>query len=252
MNNVKAGMIVDCLGSRLGTVRAVQGKGAERVLEVQPDRMQGAAGLLHIPARLVAQVLGETVLLNVSCEEATRLGQGVITTAMDTTAAARPATTTVPIPQVPSPLAGRVPPNQVRAEVLTADSVTVPVIEETLVPVTQWQEAGALEIRKSVHVVNQELDVPVQYEEATVERVPVNRVLAAGETLAPRQDGDTLVIPIVHEELMVVKRQVLVEEVRITKQIRTTTRHFSEPVRREDIQITHQGLEAQPTEGPAH
>jgi stress response protein YsnF len=45
----------------------------------------------------------------------------------------------------------------------------------------------------------------------------------------------------------VVKRRVLVEEVRITKHLQTATQHFSEPVQREEVQITQQGLEAHST-----
>ncbi len=227
----QSGMIVDCLGTRLGTLTAVQGNGPDAVLLVRPDNMvHGGADTLHIPARLVAQVQGNTVLLNVTYDEAIRLGQsgGQVTAQFATVAATAPQA---------GPIAGL-------TELAGGQSLTVPVIEETLTATKQWQQAGVLEIRKTVHTVNQDLDVPVQYEEATVERVPVNRVLTDGETLAPRQDGNTLIVPVIHEELVVMKRRVLVEEVRITKRLQTTTQHFSEPVQREEVQITQQGLEA--------
>ncbi|MDQ2809645.1 MAG: YsnF/AvaK domain-containing protein [Chloroflexota bacterium] len=226
----QVGMIVDCLGTRLGTLTNVQGSGDNAVLVVRPDAPAAGAQLLHIPARLVTQVQGNTILLNVACEEATRLGQsaGQATTQLETVATT--ATTAGPTAGI--------------TELAAGQSLTVPVIEETLTATKQWQQAGILEIRKTVRTVNQDLDVPVQYEEATVERVPVNRVLADGETLAPRQDGNTLIVPVIHEELVVMKRRVLVEEVRITKRLQTTTQHFSEPVQREEVEITQQGLEA--------
>jgi len=123
-------------------------------------------------------------------------------------------------------------------------------VEETLLPVTHWQEAGVLEVRKTVRTETQELDVPVRYEEAQLERVPVNRVLAEGEAAAPRQEGDTWIVPVVREEVVFVKRRVLVEEVRVTKQVRTTTQHIAEPVRREEVEIAHPGLEATSLESP--
>lgn len=233
------GMTVDCQDTRLGTVSDVQGSGANLVLAVQPQGSARAEGLLHIPARLVAQVRENTILLNVPCAEATRLGRsgGQPTLAFDTLA-----TTTRADSAVAGPTAGI-------TELAAGESVRVPVVEETLTATKQWQQAGMLEIRKTVRTVNQDLDVPVQYEEATVERVPVNRVLAEGETLAPRQDGNTLIVPVIHEELVVMKRRVLVEEVRITKRLQTTTQHFSEPVQREEVEITQQGLDAHGTPG---
>jgi uncharacterized protein (TIGR02271 family) len=224
----KRGMNVDCLGSRLGTISGVQGSGANQLLLVQPDGRLTGSEALQIPARLVAQVLGDTILLNVSCEEATRLGQR-----------------SAQVPVQP----GAVGPTAGVTELAAGESLRVPVVEETLTATKQWQQAGMLEVRKTVRTVTQDLDVPVQYEEATVERVPVNRVLADNETLAPRQDGATLIVPVIHEELVVVKRRVLVEEVRITKRLQTATQHFSEPVQREEVQITQQGLEAHSTGG---
>jgi len=227
---LKAGMIVECLGTRLGTLAGVGGSAAAPVLEVRPDKGRVGSGPLRIAAQHIVQVLENTILLNISCEEAARLGQ----TAGQATAQLHQVATG----------AGESRDAAARVEQLEGESLTVPVIEETLVPVTSWQEAGAVEIRKTVRTVTQELDVPVRYEEATVERVPVNRVLADSESLAPHQEGDTLIVPVIHEEIVVVKRRILVEELRITKQVRTTTRHIAEPVQREEVQIAHQGLEA--------
>lgn len=152
---------------------------------------------------------------------------------------------TAPVPVQP----GAGAPRAGVTELAAGESLRVPVVEETLTATKQWQQAGILEVRKTVRTVTQDLDVPVQYEEATVERVPVNRVLAENEILAPLQDGATLIVPVIHEELVVVKRRVLVEEVRITKHLQTATQRFSEPVQREEVQITQQGLEAHSTGG---
>src|SRR5690348_625947 len=227
-NECRPGMVVECLGHRLGTISGVQGTGAAQVLEVHPEKGRTNGPPLQIPGRYIAQVLENTVLLNITCEEATEIGQGAAQEPASMDAAATPAAPVV-------------------ADVTPGEPLTVPLVEETLVPVTQWHEAGALEIHKTVQTVTQELDVPVHYEEATVERLPVNRVLAEDEQPAQRQEGDTLIVPVVREELVVVKQRILVEELRITKQTRTVTRHFAEPVRREEVTFSHEGLEAQPT-----
>lgn len=229
----QSGMIVDCMGTRLGTVTDVQGTGNATILTVQPDLAQAGAETLFIPVRFVAQVQGNMVQLNIPCAEATRLRAATAQTSTQLDTVATAATSAAPTAGV--------------TELAAGQSLRVPVIEETLTATKQWQQAGVLEVRKTVRTVNQDLDVAVQYEEATVERVPLNRVLADGETLAPRQDGNTLIVPVIHEELVVMKRRVLVEEVRITKRLQTATQHFSEPVQREEVEITQQGLEAHGT-----
>jgi len=224
-------MSVDCLGTRIGTIQRVRGKGDAQVLEVQPTDGGASAGPLEIPAQYVVQVMENTVLLDAGCAEAARQGwTGLTQTAQSPTGQAA---TVAAI-----------------HDLQPGQSLTVPVVEETLVPTTRWQEAGVLEVRRTVRTETQELDVPVRYEEATVERVPVNRVLAQGEALAPRQEGDTLIVPVIREEVVVVKQQVLVEELRITKQVRTTTQHIAEQVRREEVEFAHPGLEATSLESP--
>jgi len=231
-NECRPGMAVECLGHRLGTISGVQGTGAAQVLEVHPDKDRANEPALQIPGRYIAQVLENTVLLNITCEEATEIGQGASQEPASVAATGVEANEAAPV----------------MTDVTPGQPLTVPLVEETLVPVTQWHEAGALEIHKTVQTVTQELDVPVRYEEATVERVPVNRVLAEGEQPAQRQEGDTLIVPVIREEIVVVKQRILIEELRITKQTRTVTRHFAEPVRREEVTFSHEGLEAQPTE----
>jgi len=88
----------------------------------------------------------------------------------------------------------------------------LPVLEEQLeirkVPV----ETGAVRVRKIVHEENRTVDLTLMQEEVSVTRVPVNKVVE--NTFQPRQEGDTLVIPIFEE--VVTRHLVLVEEVRIT------------------------------------
>ena len=212
-------------GHPAGTIRQVRGRGKTQTLEVQPAAGPANAPPLEIPLRYVVQVLGETVLLDAACADAGRLGW--------------------PAGAQATPEAAHVAAAVPLTELAAGESLTVPVVAETLVPVTRWQEAGAVVYPQAdVRTTNQELDVPLRYEEAALERVALNRTLAEGEVPAPRQEGDTLVVPVVREEVVVMKRRVLVEEVRITRQVRTTTRHIVEPVQVEEVEITHPGLEA--------
>jgi len=64
------------------------------------------------------------------------------------------------------------------------------------------------------------VSVPVElaHEELQIQRIPVGRALADGEAAPLRQEGNTLIIPVVEEEVVVLKRRVVREELHITKQ----------------------------------
>jgi uncharacterized protein (TIGR02271 family) len=72
-------------------------------------------------------------------------------------------------------------------------------------------------VRVSTHVTEhlETVDALLLRDEVTVERVPINRQVT--EVPQPYQGGDTWVIPILEEVLVVEKRLVLKEEVRIRR-----------------------------------
>jgi uncharacterized protein (TIGR02271 family) len=119
------------------------------------------------------------------------------------------------------------------------DHVVVQLRQEYLVPMKEWVESGAIVIRKGVESGSQTIPIEVLHEEVDVQRVPVNRMLAEGTTAAPApwQDGETLVIPIVEEELVVTKRLVVREEMRITKRRVSARQEVTETVRRETLEL---------------
>lgn len=123
----------------------------------------------------------------------------------------------------------------------TPGAVVVQLREEELVPVKEWVETGAVLIRKGIETHPQAMPVEVLHEEVQIEHVPVNRVLAEGEVATPWQDGDTLVVPVVHEELVVMKRLVVREELRVTKVRVRDVQEVSGTVRRENVSLETEG-----------
>jgi uncharacterized protein (TIGR02271 family) len=93
--------------------------------------------------------------------------------------------------------------------------VVVPVIAEEVEVGKRRVESGRVRVRKTVRSTEKVVDEPVVREEVEVERVPINRVIA--EAVGPRQEGDTLIVPLLEEVLVVEKRLMLREEVRITR-----------------------------------
>ncbi len=97
----------------------------------------------------------------------------------------------------------------------SAEDVVVPVVAEEVEVGRRRVETGRVRVRKTVRQTEKVVDEPVVREEVEVERVAINRAIDA--PVGPRQEGDTLIVPLLEEVLVVEKRLMLREEVRITR-----------------------------------
>ncbi len=119
------------------------------------------------------------------------------------------------------------------------DEVRVPLAREHVDVERERKPVGKVRLTKRVEEHDVQVDEHVDTEHVDVERVPVERVL--DEPAHVRQEGDTLVIPVMEERL--VKQLVLVEEVRVTR--RRHTEDVREPVtlRREYVDVEREPVE---------
>jgi uncharacterized protein (TIGR02271 family) len=76
------------------------------------------------------------------------------------------------------------------------------------------------------------VEVPTRREEVTVERVPVE-----GEASETDISEDEIIVPVTEEEVVVEKRPVAKEEVRIRKDAVEDTETVEEDVRREEVEV---------------
>jgi uncharacterized protein (TIGR02271 family) len=113
--------------------------------------------------------------------------------------------------------------------------LVVPVIEEVIEVHTTPVETGRVRIRKIVHEREEMVDPPLLREEVVIERVPVNRMVDG--PIAAYSEEDTLIIPVLEEVLVIEKRLVLKEEVRITKRRVETHRPQRVILRREEATL---------------
>jgi uncharacterized protein (TIGR02271 family) len=111
----------------------------------------------------------------------------------------------------------------------------IPVIEEQLVVDKYIVEKGKVRISKRISEHEEIVDEPLLHEEVKVERIPVNQVVEAPPKV--RQEGETLIIPIVEEQIVVQKRLVLVEELRVRKELVETHQPQTVTLRKEEIEI---------------
>ena len=123
-------------------------------------------------------------------------------------------------------------PNEVRNN---REEAIVPVLEEELHVSRQEVETGRIRIHKHVESRDAAFEENLLTREYDVERVPMDQLIP--EPLEPRYEGDTLVLPVFEEVLVVEKRLVLREEIRITRRSHERVEKRSVPVRREQIDI---------------
>ena len=112
------------------------------------------------------------------------------------------------------------------------DELRVQRTEEELAAGTREREAGEVRVRKNVRTDRESIEVPTRHEEVSVERVPLS-----GEASEAEIGEDEVVVPVTEEEVVVSKRPVVKEEVRIRKDVVEDTEVVEEDVRREEIDI---------------
>ncbi|MFC3419291.1 DUF2382 domain-containing protein [Salinicoccus hispanicus] len=96
-------------------------------------------------------------------------------------------------------------------------------------------KTGEVNIDKHVETDHQEFDVPVERDEVTIERRPVDGDRPAGDI--GTTDNDSINVSVNEERVNVEKEDVVSEEVVVKKDKIKDTEHVSEDVRREDVDI---------------
>jgi uncharacterized protein (TIGR02271 family) len=112
------------------------------------------------------------------------------------------------------------------------DELRVQRSEEELRAGTREREAGAMKVRKRVRTDREQIEVPTKHEEVTVERVPVE-----GEATEAQIGEDEVTVPVTEEEVVVDKRAVAKEEIRLRKDVVEDTETVEEDVRREEVEV---------------
>ena len=124
---------------------------------------------------------------------------------------------------------------EIETEADAESGMVIPVITEEAELTKQTVETGKVSIHKRVHSREELVDMETVHEQVEVERVPIGQVVDAPPDL--RQEGDTLIIPVLEEVLVVEKRLVLKEEVRVKRVRRVNRDPQTVTLRSEEIQV---------------
>jgi uncharacterized protein (TIGR02271 family) len=112
--------------------------------------------------------------------------------------------------------------------------------EEELRVGTETRERGRVRLRKYVTTEQQQVTVPVEREEVRIEREPITDANLDAATSGPDISEEEHEITLHEEEVVVDKRAVAKERVRLDTETVTDERQISEEVRKEQIEVDDQ------------
>ena len=113
--------------------------------------------------------------------------------------------------------------------------------EEELRASVSEREAGRVNVRKSGRTEREVVRVPKRREEVDIERVPVEGAAreASGATEADIGE-DEVVVQVFEEEVVVTKRVVLKEEIRLRKRVAWDQETVEVDLRKEEVEVDDQ------------
>lgn len=120
---------------------------------------------------------------------------------------------------------------------------TIELREEQLFAHRQLQEMGEIEVRTEVEQVPGRLEVDAYREEVLIEYEPVGQMVSEREK--PWEEDGVLIVPIYEEQLVVTKRLMLKERMRVRRVGTTERQLFEDTLRRERLVVEdphHTGL----------
>lgn len=123
-------------------------------------------------------------------------------------------------------------------------NASIPVHAEELLTAVREVDRGNVRIEKSVEHIPVRKDVDLTSDVVNIERVPVDEVF--DEKPESRQEGETLVIPVVEEVLVLTTRYRVIEEVRVTRQQEIHTEHIETDLRRELVDVSQLDADGEP------
>lgn len=134
----------------------------------------------------------------------------------------------------PDELAARRERERVHAD--SAEAI-IPIFEERLELGVEVRESDRVRVRTETQTREVELEAVAAREHVEIERVPIDRYVERAPEV--RVEGDVTVIPVLEEVVVLEKRLLLTEEVRVRKERAEEPRLLRVPVRRQQVIVEH-------------
>jgi uncharacterized protein (TIGR02271 family) len=117
----------------------------------------------------------------------------------------------------------------------------IPLVEERLEVGKRQVESGRVKVRVAVDTHEETVPAELRHDHVEIRRVPRN--VSVTQLPAVRLEGDTTIIPVVEEQLVVEKRLVLVEEIHVIRRTETKVEEIPVALRSERAEVEREGAE---------
>jgi uncharacterized protein (TIGR02271 family) len=128
-----------------------------------------------------------------------------------------------------------------RADFDNLVEAVIPVIAEELIISKRQVPTGGMRVSKTIQQHDEIVSMPVSRERVDIRRVIINRDVDGPVPI--RHDGNTIIVPVVEEVLIVEKQLRLKEELHITR--RTIEEQIEQPVTLQREQVTIERVDAE-------
>ena len=118
---------------------------------------------------------------------------------------------------------------------------TIPVFGENVSVQMKEVVTGKINIRKSVHEEVQTVNTPVVRDEYEIARIPVHSTVLQAPPEPVRHEGDTMIIPVVREIIVVEKRYEVIEEIHIRHHKTESISTQQITLKKEQVHINREG-----------
>lgn len=137
-------------------------------------------------------------------------------------------------------------PSDKRGAEAPLEQVVLPVMAERLRVSKRLQDTGGVRVTTQVRERAEEIEVPLLREEIDVQRLPVGRYI--DEPAQTRFEGDTMIVPVMEEVLVVEKRLLLKEELHVRRSSIVVPHRERHVLRAEELTVEALPPEAAPAQ----
>ena len=124
----------------------------------------------------------------------------------------------------------------------TESEVIIPILAEHLLIDKKTIDTAKVIISKKVTEHHEEINIPLLSEQYEVVRIPMHRTVATPPA-AMRQEGETMIVTVVKEVLVVEKRYEIIEELHITRRVTEQVETQSITLQAEEVSVTRTPLQ---------
>jgi len=128
----------------------------------------------------------------------------------------------------------------------TDATLTLPLVQEEVRVEVREVDTGGVRVHKTVSEQPHQIDAQLLHEEVNVTHVPIDKIVSLLEVPVARQEGDTWIVPVLEEILVVEKKCRIKEEIHITRSQRQEQHVETVVLRSEDVSIERFGATPDP------